>query len=62
MTREPRDPQRFAADIAERVNRLLGDPGLAERFGRAGRARAITRFSWSAIAEQTVGLYRQVAA
>jgi starch synthase len=62
VTREPRDPQRFAADIAERVNRLLGDPGRAERFGKAGRERAITRFSWSAIAEQTVGLYRRLTA
>jgi starch synthase len=61
VTREPRDPQRFATDIAERVNRLLGDPALAERFGEAGRERALTRFSWSAIAEQTVALYRQLA-
>jgi starch synthase len=60
-TREPRDPQRFAAGIAEHVNRLLGDVALAERFGAAGRARAIERFSWTAIAEQTLGLYRQLA-
>ena len=49
-TREPRDPERFAADIAERVNLLLGDPTLAERFGEAGRTRAIEKFSWGAIA------------
>jgi starch synthase len=60
VTREPRDPQRFAADIAEHVNRLLGDRALAERFGKAGRERAIARFSWSAIAEQTLGLYRRL--
>jgi alpha-maltose-1-phosphate synthase len=60
-TREPRDPERFAAGIAERVNRLLGDAALAERFGAAGRARAIERFSWAAIAEQTLGLYRRLA-
>jgi starch synthase len=62
VTREPHDPQRFAADIAEHVNLLLGDPALAERFGKAGRERAITRFSWSAIAEQTLDLYRLVTA
>jgi alpha-maltose-1-phosphate synthase len=61
-TREPRDPQRFAADIAEMVNRLLGDPALAERFGKAGRERAVEKFSWSAIAEQTLALYRSLAA
>jgi starch synthase len=59
-TREPHDPQRFAADIAERVNRLLDDPALAARFGEAGRARAIAKFSWGAIAEQTLALYRLV--
>jgi alpha-maltose-1-phosphate synthase len=59
-TREPRDPERFAADIADRVNRLLGDPALAERFGRAGRTRAVAKFSWRAIAEQTLALYRLV--
>jgi alpha-maltose-1-phosphate synthase len=59
-TREPRDPERFAADIAERVNRLLGDPALAERFGNAGRTRAVAKFSWGAIAEQTLALYRLV--
>jgi starch synthase len=62
VTREPRDPERFAADIAERVNRLLGDSALAERFGTAGRQRAISRFSWSAIAVQTLDLYRMLAA
>jgi starch synthase len=62
VTREPRDPLRFAADIAEHVNRLLGDPALAERFGKAGRERAISRFSWSAIAEHTLGLYRLLTA
>ncbi len=59
-TREPRDPARFAAGIAERVNRLLADPALADRFGRAGRARAVEQFDWAAIAEQTLALYRRV--
>ena len=57
-TREPREPLRFAADIAERVNRLLADPALVDRFGKAGRERAVERFSWGAIAEQTLALYR----
>jgi starch synthase len=53
----PRDPIRFAADIAERVNRLLAEPDLAERMGRAGRRRAVEEFSWSAIAAETAALY-----
>jgi len=56
----PRDPARFAADIAERVNRLLADPGLAERMGRAGRQRTIEQFSWTAIAAETAALYAEL--
>ena len=59
-TREPADPARFAADIAERVNALLADPDLAERMGRAGRERAVEKFSWSTIAGETVELYRSL--
>jgi starch synthase len=57
-TRDPVDPARFAGDIAERVNELLADPERAARLGAAGRARAIQRFSWPAIASETVALYR----
>jgi starch synthase len=56
-TGEPRDPERFAADFAGRVNALLRDPDRAAAMGRAGRRRAIENFSWAAIAEQTVALY-----
>jgi alpha-maltose-1-phosphate synthase len=56
----PRDPRGFAHEIAVRVNRLLADPSLAERFGRAGRRRAVEEFGWDAIAAQTVALYRDL--
>ena len=46
--------------LADAVNRLLDDPGLAAGMGRAGRARATAEFSWQAIAEQTVALYETV--
>ena len=46
--------------LAEAVNRLLDDPGLAAEMGRAGRRRATAEFSWQAIAEQTVALYEAV--
>ncbi len=49
----------FEADFADKVNRLTRDPALAERFGRAGRQRCIDEFSWAAIAEQTVEVYRR---
>ncbi|HVC86761.1 MAG TPA: glycogen synthase [Gaiellaceae bacterium] len=58
---DPVDPRRFAADFAARVNELIADPVRAKRLGLAGRRRAIERFSWSAIADETVALYERLA-
>jgi glycogen synthase len=51
------DPEKFARDIAERVNQLMRDRQLRERFGKAGRKRVEENFSWTAIAEKTKKLY-----
>jgi starch synthase len=51
-------PAAFEAGLAERVGELLADPELAARMGRAGRRRVLERFSWPAIADRTVELYR----
>jgi starch synthase len=59
---DPVDPEGFARAFAERVNRLIADPELAQMMGQAGRRRAIEHFAWPAIADQTVGVYRSVAA
>jgi starch synthase len=60
IAREPRDPRRFASNIAERINALVRHPATAARFGRAGRRRAIENFSWSKVAERTLRLYDHV--
>jgi starch synthase len=57
---EPTKPDRFARDLAERINQLMKNPALQEKFGRAGRKRAEERFGWSAIAQQTKALYAKV--
>lgn len=54
---EPYDADRFAADLAERVNSLLGDPARARAMGAAGRVRAVEHFSWERIAHRTMSLY-----
>ncbi len=54
------DAEGFERGIAEGVNRLAADPAQADRFGRAGRARAVGSFAWDAIATQTVELYRSL--
>ena len=59
-SREPRDPARFAADIADRVNRVLSDPARGTAMGKAGRARAVEHFDWGRIAAQTLEVYRQL--
>jgi alpha-maltose-1-phosphate synthase len=60
-SRDPVDPGRFATDMAARVNELLADPDRARRMGQAGRARAVERFAWSAIASETAALYASLA-
>jgi glycogen synthase len=57
---EPVDPRQFSADLAEAINRVLGDATLRERFIRAGRQRVETHFAWSAIARQTADLYARL--
>jgi len=57
---EPREPERFAADLAGAMDQLLGDPEARRRMGAAGRRRVERHFSWEAIARQTLGAYREV--
>jgi glycosyltransferase involved in cell wall biosynthesis len=52
----PGDPEALAAA----VGRLLDDPELAARIGAAGRERVVERFTWRAVAAQTVAWYRTV--
>jgi len=54
---EPLDPEKFSRDLAAKINELMRDRHLQEKFGKAGRKRAEERFSWSAIARKTKALY-----
>ena len=54
---EATNPEKFARDLAARVNELMKNPQLRERFGKAGRKRAEENFSWSTIAAKTKALY-----
>jgi starch synthase len=53
----PDDP----ASLADALNTLVRDPGRAAAMGRAGRERAVTEFSWDAVAAQTAALYAELA-
>jgi len=61
-TGTPRDPERFVADLAAAIIETVADPEQAARWGRAGRERARTEFSWDSIAETTKALYERVIA
>jgi len=56
----PVDPQQFSKDLALRVTELLKDPVKAKAMGEAGRKRVEEHFSWTAIADQTIALYRKL--
>jgi alpha-maltose-1-phosphate synthase len=57
---DPDDAGRFTSALAERVEKLLGDPTLAAKMGKAGRARVLEHFGWPAIASHTVQLYERL--
>ena len=56
----PKDPEQFAQDLAEPINRLMADPKLQSRMAKAGRRRAKESFSWATIARQTKSLYESL--
>jgi glycogen synthase len=54
---EATNPEKFAKDLAARVNQLMADPKLREKFGKAGRKRVEEHFSWASVAAKTKKLY-----
>ena len=53
-------PPGDAEALAGALTRLLRDPALGARLGRAARERAVTRFPWRAAAAATAERYRAV--
>ena len=60
VTSFPLHPEKFSRDLAARITELLADPSKARRFGDAGRKRVEETFSWTAIAAQTIELYKEL--
>ncbi len=59
-TGTPIDPDKFVADLSDTLNRVLADPARAAEMGLAARKRVEDHFSWEAIGERTMALYRQI--
>lgn len=62
VTSFPTKPDQFARDLAAKVSDLLATPAKARELGQAGRKRVEEHFSWTAIADETIDLYRQLIA
>ena len=56
------NPEKFSRDLASRINQLMKDRQLREKFAKAGRKRAEEFFSWTKIAEKTKALYEKCCA
>lgn len=60
-TGTPLHPEKFETDFADALVRVLDDPEKAKKMGQAGLERARDLFSWEAIGEQTVQLYKSLS-
>jgi len=49
-----------ASRLAKAIGKVVGDPELAAKMGKAGRRRVLAQFTWDRIAEQTLALYRSL--
>ncbi len=57
---EPTDSDKFARDLADGVNKVIGDKELKESMAIKGRRRVEEHFDWIAIAEQVEELYKSL--
>lgn len=57
---EPIDPDKFARDLANGVNKVIADKELRESMAKKGRKRVEDYFDWVAIAKQVEELYRSL--
>jgi starch synthase len=57
---EPRDPERFARDLADAMNDLLADPERRRQMALRSRQRVERLFSWKSIARRTYAFYQSL--
>jgi starch synthase len=59
-TGTPVDPDRFVADLGAALAEAVSDAERARAWGVAARRRVEEHFSWDAIADRTLEVYRSV--
>jgi alpha-maltose-1-phosphate synthase len=60
LVRYESDHEAFERALAQTITRVVTDEELCERYGLAGRRRAVDEFSWEAVAEATVRVYERL--
>ncbi len=58
---EPADPDKFAVDLGQAVNAVLGSGDKIKQMGIQSRQRVQTLFSWPSIAAKTMRFYQEVS-
>ncbi|MBT8394106.1 MAG: glycogen synthase [Flavobacteriaceae bacterium] len=57
---EPTDPDKFAKDLADGVNKVISNEELKNSMAEQGRKRVEEHFDWIAIAKQVEELYKSL--
>lgn len=57
---EPVNPDKFAKDLADGINKVIADPALRKSMAKKGRKRVEEHFDWIAIAKQVEELYKSL--
>lgn len=57
---EPVNPEKFAKDLADGINKVVADEALRTKFEKNGRTRVENYFDWTAIAKQVTELYKSL--
>ncbi|WP_298512862.1 glycogen synthase [uncultured Kordia sp.] len=57
---EPVNPEKFAKDLANGINKVVNDSELRHQMEIASRKRVEDFFDWKAIAKQTENLYKSI--
>ena len=47
-------------DLGEKIDRLLGDPGLRKKMGKAARELAVNKYDWSRVKDALEAVYRRL--
>ncbi|WP_138434507.1 glycogen synthase [Winogradskyella algicola] len=58
---EPVNPDQFSRDLANGINKVIGNKELREKMAKNGRQRVEEFFDWKAIAKQTKSIYQSLS-